>query len=68
MGIEVDHFIDCVRGDADPLCGAGDGAAAVAVSLGMEQSADAGTVVELGGQERSSLANERTAFGQGLHK
>ena len=45
--IEVDHFIQCVRGEADPLCSAGDGAAAVDISLAMERSADAGVEVEL---------------------
>lgn len=68
MGIEVDHFIDCVRADADPLCEAGDGAAAVAISLAMEQSADAGAAVELGGYGRSSPVSERTASGQGLYQ
>ena len=51
MSIEVDHFIQCVRGDADPLCSSADGAAAVDVSLAMEQSADAGVVAALGGGE-----------------
>lgn len=45
MWIEVDHFVQCVRGDADPLCSARDGAAAVDVSLAMERSADAGVAV-----------------------
>ena len=45
MWIEVDHFVQCVRGDADPLCSAKDGAAAVDVSLAMERSADAGVAV-----------------------
>jgi predicted dehydrogenase len=53
MGIEVDHFIQCVRGDVDPLCGASDGAAAVEVSLAMERSADAGVAVELDRQGTS---------------
>jgi predicted dehydrogenase len=47
MGIEVDHFIQCVRGEVDPLCGASDGAAAVEISLAMERSADTGVAVEL---------------------
>jgi predicted dehydrogenase len=50
MGIEVDHFVQCVRGDSDPLCSADDGAAAVEISLAMERSADAGVVVELDGR------------------
>ncbi|MGH2751013.1 MAG: Gfo/Idh/MocA family protein [Actinomycetota bacterium] len=51
MSIEVDHFIDCVRGDADPLCTAADGAAAVHISTAMEESADRGEVVKLNGRE-----------------
>ena len=50
MAIEVDHFIECVRGDAKPVCNAADGAAAVAASLAMERSADAGEVVVLDGR------------------
>jgi predicted dehydrogenase len=50
MWIEVDHFIQCVRGDADPLCSSPDGAAAVDVSLAMERSADQGVVVALDGR------------------
>jgi predicted dehydrogenase len=49
MWIEVDHFIQCARGDADPLCTPADGAAAVAVSLAMERSADEGNVIVLDG-------------------
>jgi predicted dehydrogenase len=47
--IEVDHFIQCVRGEVEPLCSSADGAAAVDVSLAMERSADAGAVVVLDG-------------------
>lgn len=52
MSIEVDHFVRCVRGDAEPLCSAADGAAAVDVSLAMERSAARGeaVVVEGGGK------------------
>ena len=53
MSIEVDHFIQCVRGDADPLCSSADGAAAVELSLAMEQSADVGVAVALDGGEES---------------
>jgi predicted dehydrogenase len=49
MWIEADHFIQCVRGDVDPLCSSADGAAAVDVSLAMERSADSGAVVALDG-------------------
>jgi predicted dehydrogenase len=51
MSIEVDHFIQCVRGDADPLCNSIDGASAVEASLAMEQSAESGVAVALGGGE-----------------
>jgi predicted dehydrogenase len=47
MAIEVDHFVECVRGDAVPLCSADDGAAAVDASLAMERSATAGEAVSL---------------------
>jgi predicted dehydrogenase len=52
--IEVDHFIQCVRGDAEPLCNSVDGAAAVDVSLAMERSATEGVVIALDdpGEER----------------
>jgi len=49
MSIEVDHFVECVRGDAAPLCTAADGAAAVEISLAMERSAAGGEVVVLEG-------------------
>jgi len=47
MGIEVDHFIRCVRGEADPVCTAHDGTEAVRISLAMERSADLGEEVRL---------------------
>jgi predicted dehydrogenase len=49
MAIEVDHFVQCVRGEAVPLCSAIDGAAAVEVGLAMERSAVAGKPVVLSG-------------------
>ena len=52
MSIEVDHFVQCVRGDAAPLCSAADGAAAVEISLAMERSAAAGEAVGLEGGSR----------------
>jgi predicted dehydrogenase len=45
MSIEVDHFVRCARGEADPLCSAWDGAAAVELSLAMERSAAIGEPV-----------------------
>jgi predicted dehydrogenase len=36
---EVDHFVDCVLGAAEPACTAGDGLEAVRISLAMEASA-----------------------------
>jgi predicted dehydrogenase len=53
MWIEVDHFIQCVRGEVDPLCSPDDGAAAVAVSLAMERSADARAVVVIDEEKAS---------------
>lgn len=47
MGIEVDHFIRCVRGDVEPVCTAHDGTEAVRISLAMEQAAERGEAVRL---------------------
>jgi predicted dehydrogenase len=47
MWIEVDHFIECVCEETDPLCSAADGAAAVTASLAMERSAERGEAIEL---------------------
>lgn len=44
---EVDHFIRCVRGEADPLCTADDGVEAVRASLAMEEAARRGEPVML---------------------
>jgi predicted dehydrogenase len=52
MWIEVDHFIECVCGDADPLCSAADGAAAVIASLAMERSAKRGEAIALNERDR----------------
>ena len=47
LAIEVDHFVDCARGAADPACTATDGVEAVRISLAMEASAAHGAPVEL---------------------
>jgi predicted dehydrogenase len=47
LAIEVDHFVRCVRGEAEPLCSAADGAEAVRVALAMEQAADRGEPVRV---------------------
>lgn len=47
MGIEADHFVRCVRGDAAPVCTAADGTEAVRIALAMEQAADRGQAVRL---------------------
>lgn len=47
IGIEVDHFIRCVRGEAEPVCTAADGTEAVRIALAMEQAADDGKAVQL---------------------
>jgi predicted dehydrogenase len=45
MGIEVDHFIRCVREEAEPVCTADDGTEAVRIALAMEQAAETGRAV-----------------------
>lgn len=47
MGIEVDHFIRCVRGETEPVCTAADGTEAVRIALAMETSAQTGEAVRL---------------------
>jgi predicted dehydrogenase len=47
IGIEVDHFIRCVRGETEPVCTAADGTEAVRVALAMEQAAEQGKAVQL---------------------
>lgn len=46
MGIEVDHFVRIVRGEAEPACTAADGVEAVRVALAMEAAADRGEEVQ----------------------
>jgi predicted dehydrogenase len=50
LAVEADHFVDCARGDADPLCTAHDGTEAVRLALAMEESARLGAAVEVGAQ------------------
>lgn len=45
MGLEVDHFIRCVRGETEPLCTAADGTEAVRLALAMEEAAEKGEAV-----------------------
>jgi predicted dehydrogenase len=47
LAVEADHFVDCARGSADPLCTAYDGTEAVRLALAMEASARRGAPVEL---------------------
>jgi predicted dehydrogenase len=47
LGIEVDHFVRCVRGETDPICTASDGVEAVRIALAMEQAADSGATITL---------------------
>jgi predicted dehydrogenase len=47
LAVEADHFVDCARGAADPLCTAHDGAEAVRLALAMEASAESGEPVEV---------------------
>jgi predicted dehydrogenase len=55
LAAEVAHFVDCVRGRAEPLCTAADGTEAVRASLALEASARAGTPVELAGTPPAGL-------------
>jgi predicted dehydrogenase len=48
LAIEVDHFVRCVTGEADPICTAHDGTEAVRVSLAMEEAAEMSEPVTLG--------------------
>lgn len=45
LGLEVDHFVRCVRGEQEPLCTATDGVEAVRIALAMEQAATTRTAV-----------------------
>lgn len=47
LAVEADHFVDCVRGAAEPLCTAHDGAEAVRLALAMEASAERGEPVDV---------------------
>jgi predicted dehydrogenase len=47
LAVEADHFVDCARGVAAPLCTAHDGAEAVRLALAMERSAQLGEPVDL---------------------
>ena len=47
LGIEIDHFVRCVRGVSTPRCTATDGVESVRVSLAMVSSADSGEPVDL---------------------
>lgn len=47
LGIEIDHFVRCVKGVAIPRCDAADGLEAVRISLAMVDSASTGRPVDL---------------------
>ncbi len=47
LAAEADHFLDCARGTAEPLCTAHDGTEAVRLALAMEESARSGRVARL---------------------
>jgi predicted dehydrogenase len=63
LGIEVDHFIRCVRDEQEPVCTAADGVEAVRIALAMEEAASAGEIVSVHGQNGPPTppAPERTA-------
>jgi predicted dehydrogenase len=54
LGIEVDHFVRCVRSEAEPVCTASDGVEAVRAALAVERAAASGTpvIVSDGAEER----------------
>jgi predicted dehydrogenase len=52
LAVEVDHFVDCARGEAAPLCTAHDGTEAVRLALAMEASAERGEPVYPSGSVR----------------
>jgi predicted dehydrogenase len=51
LAVEADHFVDCARGFAEPLCTAGDGLEAVRLGRAMEVSAELAEPVELSRQD-----------------
>lgn len=52
LAVEADHFVDCARGQAEPLCTAHDGTEAVRLALAMEASAELGAPVYPSGSVR----------------
>lgn len=54
LAIEVDHFVDCARGAAEPVCTAADGVEAVRISLAMEASAEQRTPIDIDSAVRDS--------------
>jgi predicted dehydrogenase len=63
LGIEVDHFVRCVRGEQEPVCSAADGVEAVRIALAVERAARNRTVVAVQAQTdaASTAAPEATA-------
>jgi predicted dehydrogenase len=57
LAIEVDHFVDCARGAAEPACTAADGVEAVRISLAMEASAEQRTPIDIDSAVRDSTAD-----------
>ncbi|MEX2627253.1 MAG: Gfo/Idh/MocA family oxidoreductase [Ilumatobacteraceae bacterium] len=56
MGLEVDHFIRCVRGEQEPVCSAADGVEAVRIALAMERAAATHGVVAVHAQRQAERA------------
>ena len=65
LAIEVDHFVDCARGTADPACTAADGVEAVRISLAMEASAEQSMPVYVESGARDSNADAAGPSGAG---
>jgi predicted dehydrogenase len=57
LAIEVDHFVDCARGAADPACTATDGVEAVRISLAMETSAEQRMPIDVESAVSDSMAD-----------
>lgn len=59
LAAEVDHFVECARGAADPACTPADGVEAVRISLAMEASAQLRTPIDVEPAARNAPANPR---------
>jgi predicted dehydrogenase len=56
LAAEVDHFVECARGAAEPACTPADGVEAVRISLAMEASAHLRTPIDVEAATRNAAA------------